>query len=61
MTEKTFAQLRQEAKEKGIPAAAKLRKADLQQSLYVEGTGLPDATNRRLSSWLGPKSAPVGD
>ena len=41
MTEKTFIQLRQEAQKRGIPAAAKLRKAKLQQRLYVEGTGIP--------------------
>ncbi len=41
MTEKTFAQLRQEAQESGIRGAAKLRKTDLQQRLNIEDTDLP--------------------
>jgi hypothetical protein len=40
MTEKTFAQLRQEAQESGIRGAAKLRKTDLQQRLNIENTDL---------------------
>ncbi len=49
MSEKTFVQLRLEAQGRGIPAAAKLRKADLQQRLYLEETGLPGSVLRLLS------------
>jgi len=48
MTEKTFFQLRQLAQSRGIPAAAKLRKADLKQLLDVEGTGIPGPVLRWL-------------
>ncbi len=36
MNQKTFAQLRQSAQDLGIPTAAKLRKADLQQRLNLK-------------------------
>lgn len=42
MTEKTFAELRQEAYKQGIPSALKLRKADLMQRLNAGYQGLAD-------------------